>query len=798
MSHNKHSLIFITALSILCGTNLPFAHAKTTPENTLSSPRVMSSRQISTQKAEEIYSTMLGELSIVSGDYQQALTHLLRAAQLSSDDQLFERAIALATQNKDYNSVLQIATAWLKANPNARDAHFFTLNALIEQKKFDQIAPAIQGMFYTAPDEERPEIIAAMGQYLSPYATEIEPNYLFWLEPWLEGDNTTEAAAAWISVGLVRLNAQKTQEAYQAVLNAYALDPQAMEAPLFAIDFLTQPQLNSETLILDYLQKPYADTKVRFAYIQFLLQHQRIADAIQQLEIATTKSDAPDIAWFLLGSLYLETQQHQAGLKTLKIYLDKSANDSSAETLNNRERIYLELAQAEIDLGQISQAQQWIDRVSDPAIRLTAQQAYIQMLLGAKQYDMALAAIEKLPANNNQDLILKQILHAQVLLQAQRWSQAYNYLKQANASTLIDDRDLLYLQAIAAFELGRFTEAQSLLQRLITSDSTNAQALNALGYLLTTQNQRLPEAAQYIQTALEQDPQNPAYLDSFGWVTFKQGNTQAALPYLEQAYALSPDAETSAHLGEVLWTLGQREQALIIWKLALLDNPDNKKLLNTFKRLNVPLSAVRNAIIPTQSTDTASPQNTSAGTISGIAMLEHLLENKEWQKLYDLLSMTNTQSSHPTLLQIQATAAEQLGKLEEAESLYRQIIQQTPDDAMIYNNFAYMFIERGIRLDEARELVEYADTLQPNDPYILDSRGWLEFQENNIEQAIILLRQAYTLDPDILENGIHLGEALWVFGSKAQAYLIWKDIDFRFPNNPQLQQTLKRLRVTLP
>lgn len=798
MSHNKRSLIFFTALSILCGVSLPYAYAKPAQENNATTQRTISVRQLSAQRAEEVYSTMLGEFNILTGDYEQALIHILRAAQLSADDKLFERAIALASQNKDYNGLLQIATYWIKVNPSSRDAHFFALTSLIELKKFDQIAPAIQGMFYAAPADERAEMIAAMGQFLSPYASQIEPNYLVWLEPWLEGDNTAEAAAAWISVGLIRLNAQKPQEAYEAVLNAYALEPQAIEAPLFAVDFLAQPELDSEKLILDYLQKPYADTKVRLAYIQFLLQHQRIADAMQQLEIATTKSDAPDIVWFLLGSLYLETQQHETGLKTLKIYLDKSATDQSAETLNNRERVYLELAQAEIELGRMEAAQQWLDRINDPAIRLTAQQAYIQMLLTAKQYDTALAAIERLPANNNQDLILKQIMHAQVLLQAQRWSQAYNYLKQANANTLIDDRDLLYLQAIAAFELGRFTESQSLLQRLINTDKTNAQALNALGYLLTTRNERLPEAAQYIQSALDLEPQNPAYLDSFGWVTFKQGNVQAALPYLEQAYRLSPDAEIAAHLGEVLWTLGEQEQALIIWKLALLDAPDNKDLLSAFKRLNVSLSAVRNAVIPTQSIGTTSAQNTTAGTINGVAMLEHLLENKEWQKLYDFLSITNSQSSHPVLLQIQATAAEQLGRLEEAESIYRQIIEQTPDDGMIYNNFAYMLIERGIRLDEARELVEHADALQPNNPYILDTRGWLEFQENNIEHAITLLRQAYTLDPNISENGVHLGEALWVFGSKAEAYLIWKDVDFKDPNNQLLQQTLKRLGVTLP
>jgi tetratricopeptide (TPR) repeat protein len=79
-----------------------------------------------------------------------------------------------------------------------------------------------------------------------------------------------------------------------------------------------------------------------------------------------------------------------------------------------------------------------------------------------------------------------------------------------------------------------------------------------------------------------------AYIqDSLGWVEFRLGNTARALEILAAAYAKRPDAEIAAHLGEVLWNSGQREQALKIWREGLLAASDSETLQDTFKRLQV-------------------------------------------------------------------------------------------------------------------------------------------------------------------------------------------------------------------
>ncbi len=128
---------------------------------------------------------------------------------------------------------------------------------------------------------------------------------------------------------------------------------------------------------------------------------------------------------------------------------------------------------------------------------------------------------------------------------------------------------------------------ERLLRQLIAAKPDHYHAYNALGYSLADRNLRLVEARQLIEKAVSLSP-NDAYIqDSLGWVEFRLGNTARALEILTAAYAKRPDAEIAAHLGEVLWVQGQREQALKIWREGLLSAGDNETLQDTLKRLQV-------------------------------------------------------------------------------------------------------------------------------------------------------------------------------------------------------------------
>ena len=130
---------------------------------------------------------------------------------------------------------------------------------------------------------------------------------------------------------------------------------------------------------------------------------------------------------------------------------------------------------------------------------------------------------------------------------------------------------------------------ERVLRRVIELKPDHQHAYNALGYSLAERNQRLPEARTLIAKALELAPNDPFITDSLGWVEFRLGNVDKALAYLKRAYASRPDVEIAAHLGEVLWASGQRDEARRIWREGRQRDADNEVMRETLTRLQVRL-----------------------------------------------------------------------------------------------------------------------------------------------------------------------------------------------------------------
>ncbi len=146
------------------------------------------------------------------------------------------------------------------------------------------------------------------------------------------------------------------------------------------------------------------------------------------------------------------------------------------------------------------------------------------------------------------------------------------------------------------------------------------------------------------------------------------------------------------------------------------------------------------------------------------------------------------------LLYDYAMLAESQKKLDVMETQLRRVIQLAPASQHAYNALGYSFADRNIRLDEAASLIEKALELAPEDPFILDSLGWVKFRMAKYEEAEQILRRAYQLRPDA-EIAIHLGEVLWTAGKKDSARQLWREAKIKDPGNEVLKSTLLRLNV---
>jgi tetratricopeptide (TPR) repeat protein len=161
---------------------------------------------------------------------------------------------------------------------------------------------------------------------------------------------------------------------------------------------------------------------------------------------------------------------------------------------------------------------------------------------------------------------------------------------------------------------------------------------------------------------------------------------------------------------------------------------------------------------------------------AALALLEHELSE---------------QADQPELLYESALLAERLGRLEVMEKRLRKLIALQPQSAQGYNALGYSYADRNMRLAEARELIETALKLAPNDPFILDSMGWVLFRQGELESALIHLQRAYAQRPDA-EIAAHMGEVLWMLGRTEEAQRTWREALERHPESVEVKETLKR------
>ena len=145
----------------------------------------------------------------------------------------------------------------------------------------------------------------------------------------------------------------------------------------------------------------------------------------------------------------------------------------------------------------------------------------------------------------------------------------------------------------------------------------------------------------------------------------------------------------------------------------------------------------------------------------------------------------------PNLLYDQAMAAEKLGKIRETEKSLNKLIRIQPDFAQAYNALGYTLVEHTTRYKEALPLLEKALNLSPQDPYTLDSMGWLQFKMGNVPSSIDYLKRAYAgrRDPEI---AAHLAEVLWVQGKHEDAKKLLQSSLKENPGNEVLIKSLKK------
>ncbi len=585
-----------------------------------SSVAAQSTPKNSSLDAPLFYQLLIGEMQWRLGEPGMAYGVILDAARRTKDEALFRRAVDIALQARAGDEALAATRAWRTVLPQSAEALRTQLQILVALNRLSDVQEPLTALLALAPTEaDRAVLIQSLPRFFDRVgdAAAVARTSERVLQPYLQAPATHTLAR--VALGRLWSAAGQPERAITLAAEALKQSPKATAAIQLALELIPRDP-KAESLVQDYFKGSQADPTLRLTYGRALAQSQRHAEAIAQLEQVTR--DRPDMAsaWLTLGALNLDLRQahpaEQALLRYLQLTPDNPAPSGSSATSPNstavptrvdrdddeasppenadspirsaRTQAYLMLAQAAELRKDRAAAERYLSKVDNPAQAIQVQTRRASWLVQQGRTAEALALIRQLPERAAGDARLKLLAEGQIFREAKQWQAAYDAARSA-AQRWPDDVELIYEQAMMAEKIQRLPEMEQLLRRVIEMQPDHQHAYNALGYSLADRGLRLHEARDLIRKALELAPADPFITDSLGWVEYRLGNLPEALQLLKQAYSARPDTEIAAHLGEVLWVSGQRDEARRVFREGRVRDAHNEVLQEVLARLKADL-----------------------------------------------------------------------------------------------------------------------------------------------------------------------------------------------------------------
>jgi len=326
-----------------------------------------------------------------------------------------------------------------------------------------------------------------------------------------------------------------------------------------------------------FVEKNPSSREGRLNYARALILDKRAPEARKQFETLLAANPGNTDLIYTIGLLAFQLKDYPV------------AEDNMKRLVGNPS--YRDPDKARFLLGQIAEEQkqwpraiEWYEQIQEGEHAMPARLRTANAIAKQGKVDAAREYLHKVSADNPDQQVQVTVAEAQVLRDANRHKEAFDLLGQALKEEP-DQPELLYDFALTAEKLEKYDLLEQNLRKLIEVRPDYAHAYNALGYSFAERNTRLREARELIEQALKLAPEDYFIVDSLGWVQYREGDLKGAAQTLRRAYDGRPDAEIGAHLGEVLWVMGDRGEANRIWQESLKGAPDNETLQKTIKRL---------------------------------------------------------------------------------------------------------------------------------------------------------------------------------------------------------------------
>ena len=522
-----------------------------------------------------MYKMMLGDVAASRDNLPLAVSAYLQLSRETGDPRIIRRAVELAVRARDTESAIQAAQLWVQVDANSQQANQMLASALLGAGRVGEAEPYLTRLL-ASDVVRRPALLMQISRMASAGPRGADRSAQAALvdrlsAPYLDLPEARFARAqANIAANRVPLALNELQAALQ-------LKRDWESVALFKSQLEQAQGSNASALqtLQQFLAANPAASQARLQYARLLTSERRYDQAREEfLKVLRANPENPDVI-YAVALLSIELKQYDDARELLERLL--------STTFRDRDQVFLYLGQIEEQQKKLPQALTWYREIGAGERYLPAQLRIAAILVQQGKLDDGVRHLQSV-ADASAPMRNKALMaQAQLLRESGEPARAFDVLEKALAASP-QDPDLLYDTALQAERMGKPEIMERHLRKLMVLRPDSAQAFNALGYSFAERGVKLDEARTLIEKALKITPDDPYIIDSLGWVLFKQGDTAGALSQLTRAFNLRADPEIAAHLGEVLWAVGRRDEALKTWRDAQRDSPENEALTKTIQR----------------------------------------------------------------------------------------------------------------------------------------------------------------------------------------------------------------------
>lgn len=522
-----------------------------------------------------LYQLLVAEVAVQRGKLNVAVVNYLDAAKASQDSNVAKRATQLAIFARALHQALEAGELWVKLDPESVEAYQIVAPLLLTFGRGPEAVEHFNRLIELSahkPDQGLMLIANQLSRERNHIAAMSVMDKLL--------ASREDDAYAWLGhsqLALRQNNLPQAMESVERALNLREHWPAAvvLRARVFnaqgnkeaALSFLADERKGA-------LSK---DMTVGLNYARMLAEVGRLEEAREEFEALARQQPRNADLHYAAGVLALQFKALDQAESRFKQVL--KLGKRRQEAMYHLGRVYEEN-------GENAEAISHYLTVQGNGFYFDAQLRVVNLLVDEKGLDAATSHLHSVRVVNKEEQTRLYLLEAELLRNAGKLHEALVFFT-GKLEQNPDNTTLRYGRALLAERMDKLDLAEQDLRAIIESDPSNAQALNALGYTLADRTTRFEEALEYIERALVVEPDDAVIIDSLGWVQYRMGNLAKAVEYLHRAMELIDDPEIAAHLGEVLWMMGNKQDARKIWENALKDHPNHDTLLDIMERFGL-------------------------------------------------------------------------------------------------------------------------------------------------------------------------------------------------------------------